>query len=204
MKTHYIAVYGTEEEHGEYTPNRWDTSPAKYITDILCRKLVNRLGLKTHKNNPQTIQIKVHKLQIIEDKRSNHKENNSNSGYFRIVRQPAGTYNIDLPHELMTKEEYETELQKTLNQIPPEFWPFITNTSYQRGHSAGYEETLSIAQEMTADLQPCASNYIMLGAKNIVATIQPNNGPYLKNVDKELIKNAVMDLTRCVLPWQPR
>lgn len=142
-KDQYVAVIGSEEEFGEFDPiirnrdHEWEKKS-------LCEQLVRRLGLKTARKDPKKIKVSVFRLEIVKGK---------------LERRGAGNYDIDLPLERMTADEYNAEMEEELKDIPEEFRPYVSNESYDRGHSAGYEEVLGIAKEMIHNLRPCIENY---------------------------------------------
>lgn len=138
-KDQYVAVIGSEEEFGEFDPvirNR----DHEFEKRQLCSSLVRRLGLSTPRKEPKKIKVAVFSLAIVKGK---------------MERRSAGTYDIDLPVERMTSDEYNAEMDETLAEIPEEFKAFVRDSAYERGHSAGYEEVVSIAQEMVYGLKPC-------------------------------------------------
>lgn len=59
----------------------------------------------------------------------------------------------------MTGDEYSAKLEKALEGLPPEFAQFVRGNAYERGHSAGYEEVLGIAQSLASDLKPVIEQY---------------------------------------------
>ena len=142
-KDHYVAVFGNEEEFGEFDPvvlsrdHEWEKKN-------LCQQLVRRLGLTTARKYPKKIKVFVFRLEIIKGK---------------LERRGRQAYDIDLPLERMTADEYNADMEEELKDIPEEFRSYVSNESYDRGHSAGYEEVLSIAKEMIYNLKPCIENY---------------------------------------------
>lgn len=142
-KDQYVAVIGNEEEFGEFDPvvrsrgHEWEKKK-------LCEQLVRRLGLKTARKDPKKIKVFVSRLVIINGK---------------LERREHQAYDIDLPLERMTADEYNVEMEEELKDIPEEFRSYVSQESHERGHSAGYEEVLSIAKEMIYNLKPCIENY---------------------------------------------
>lgn len=143
-KNQYVAVFGSEEEFGEFDPvvahNRDNEAAIWSEKKNLCQQLVRRLGLKTSRKEPKTVKVSVFSLHIIKGK---------------LERRGAGNFDIDLPLERMTSDEYNAEMDETLAEIPEEFRSFVRESSYERGHSAGYEQVVSIAHEMVFGLKPC-------------------------------------------------
>ena len=137
-KDQYVAVIGSEEEFGEFEIDR--RSDHEFEKKQLCSNLVRRLGLSTPRKEPKKIKVSVFSLAIVKGK---------------LERRNAGSYEIDLPLHRMTADEYNAELKETLEEIPEEFRPYVSQEAYERGHSAGYEEVLGIAQEMIHNLKPC-------------------------------------------------
>ena len=137
-KDQYVAVIGSEEEFGEF--NIDSKADHEFEKKQLCSNLVRRLGLSTPRKEPKKIKVSVFSLAIVKGK---------------LERRNAGSYEIDLPLRRMTADEYNAELKETLEEIPEEFRPYVSQEAYERGHSAGYEEVLGIAQEMIHNLKPC-------------------------------------------------
>lgn len=59
----------------------------------------------------------------------------------------------------MDGQEYDARMQELLAEIPEEFRTFVSAQAYDRGHSAGYEEVLGIAQGIVFELVPSISKY---------------------------------------------
>lgn len=77
----------------------------------------------------------------------------------KIARKPLGKYHHYFPVRRLTSSEYEVKLNAILNEIPNSFNSFVRNQSWERGHSAGYEEVLMIAKEIVGELSPAVQAY---------------------------------------------
>jgi len=53
----------------------------------------------------------------------------------------------------MTEEEYQKEQEEILAGIPQEFKGPLSYMAYERGHSAGNEESIGILRELVSDLR---------------------------------------------------
>lgn len=105
---------------------------------------VYQSGIKAPRNNPRAVTVRVNKLEIEKGK---------------LVRKYISEYVIDVPLERMNESDFENEMGKLLDGLPPEFHPFIRTVSWDDGHSAGFEEVVSIATRLTEELKPCIYNY---------------------------------------------
>ena len=107
-------------------------------------KAVRTHGTTTNRKNPVNVKVKIDKLVLVKGK---------------VQRIHYTGIDVPAPFAPMTEKEFQEELDKELSQIPTEFHPFINKQSWDRGHSAGYEEVLNIAQEMTYELKPCVAKF---------------------------------------------
>ena len=63
----------------------------------------------------------------------------------------------------LTNEQYEKlalERVELLEQVPVEFRSILSEMAYDRGHSAGEDEVVSILRSLVADLKPAIENFI--------------------------------------------
>lgn len=110
----------------------------------LCEDAARRYDYKTSRRNPKEITCDVHKLVV---------ENGN------ITQQPYTKIAIVPQTEELTRFEFEKEFNELVKQLPKAFHSFVEQESYDRGHSAGYEEVLSIAQDLVAGLKPAIAQY---------------------------------------------
>lgn len=54
---------------------------------------------------------------------------------------------------------FRLELLELVSELPDEFKEYVEKVSYERGHSAGYDEVLSIAKGMVYDLKLVVDKY---------------------------------------------
>ena len=59
----------------------------------------------------------------------------------------------------MQHEEYEEILAGLLKKVPPEFAALLEEWAYDRGHSAGREEVLSILKDLVTGISPVIEEY---------------------------------------------
>jgi hypothetical protein len=59
----------------------------------------------------------------------------------------------------MTEKEYTDKLDNILSSLPLEFRSYVSYAAWDRGHSAGYENVLGIAEGMAYDLQEPINNF---------------------------------------------
>lgn len=134
MKEYYVAVLGDQEEYGDFD------SRDGWRLERLAEQLVRRLKLTTSRKCPQQVSVTVFRLRTKDGKLDRHK---------------IQTFNIMPYIESITNDEFNQELAEALEGIPDEFKTFVNQSSYDRGHSAGMEEVLNIANELVSELSPC-------------------------------------------------
>lgn len=59
----------------------------------------------------------------------------------------------------MTAEEYHAAMLDAVSGLPKEFAAFVEGESSERGHGAGYEEIVSIAEELAEKLRNVIHDY---------------------------------------------
>lgn len=134
----YVAVVhnnvnGTDAIHEYYADNEpYDNTPT------ICQKAVVDSGYTTPRGNPTTVKVILYRLNIEKGK---------------LVRNQVVTHQVSLPFASLTSEQYNAELDKILDSVPEAFRRFISSSAYERGHSAGYEEVLMIAQGLATELE---------------------------------------------------
>ena len=67
---------------------------------------------------------------------------------------------ITLPRRSMTVEDYVAEMDDILGDLPEEFAGFVSSQAYDRGHSSGYEECISIAKDLADSIGKVLSAYL--------------------------------------------
>ena len=145
-KRNYVAVLpnGTEsnhEIHWDTNNTRWNDGKVKGIAD----DAVRNAGLTTPRNQePTTIKVKVHRLTI--DKGT-------------LKREHPSTFDVTPPLARMTDDDYTRELAEALDGLPIEFAEFVSAKAYDDGHSAGYEEVVSLARGMAYNLKKAVETY---------------------------------------------
>ncbi len=110
----------------------------------VCEQAVRKAGLTTPRANPQKVKVGLFRLEIKEGK---------------LERRPCGTKEVMPYLERMTEDEYATEMMDILGPLPEAFRQFVRSQAYDRGHSAGYEEVISIASDLASELLPCCKEY---------------------------------------------
>ena len=56
-------------------------------------------------------------------------------------------------------DKYDAVMTETVAKLPPAFRTYVRNSAYQRGHSAGYDEVISIARGMVYELAVAIEQY---------------------------------------------
>lgn len=59
----------------------------------------------------------------------------------------------------MTEEEFTLKQELLLVELPDQFRNFVVQKAWQDGHSCGYDEVLSIVQNLVAGLVPAVETY---------------------------------------------
>lgn len=138
-KDQYVAVLPDGNEHFcESIPTTTQKEKS------MCAEAVRAYGLKTSRKNPVDVIVKLYRLVI-------------NKG--KLERQFCGTYHIQPDFERMTQAEYDSEMIDILKHVPVEFHGYVYGEAYDRGHSSGMEECVSIASSIVDNLLPCIKNY---------------------------------------------
>lgn len=101
---------------------------------------VQKSGLKSSRQIPQTVVVEVYSQRI---------EKGEIVNTLQCSREQA------LPYGPLTRLEFEDEMGKILAQFPSEFQEYVRSQSWNRGHSAGYEEVITYAEGFIDELLPC-------------------------------------------------
>ncbi len=114
------------------------------VHEYLLRKFVSKFYTKKYNEGYVTIPVKVYKVQVIN---------------FEVKLQFSHVIDVEPFSAPMTADDYLTELEKLLFEIPKEFRDFVNAQAYDRGHSSGYEECYNIAQDLVSALKDPIKNY---------------------------------------------
>lgn len=143
-KKNFVAVLpdGTEhfEELSMFSPRGW----SHHDYERVCENAVRNARLTTPRNNPDCVKVDLFVVSI---------QNGS------LNRHKVGNYSITPPLERMTDSDFNAEMRDILGEIPEEFHSYVSSESWDRGHSAGYEECVSIARSIVFSLKPCIESY---------------------------------------------
>lgn len=93
---------------------------------------------------PRIVPVEVYKLEIQHGRQS------------RVLQ---GVYSATVPPCPMDQSEYDVRLTVILAELPEAFRGWAASEAYSRGYSGGYEEVLSIAEDMVSNLKCCLRNY---------------------------------------------
>jgi hypothetical protein len=135
----YVVVFADKSEYFQTISPQMPTR-----NQAICEDAVRAKRLTTTRKNPQKVMVELFTVE-------------ANGGELR--RHKVGDYEVMPCLEPMNHEEYEEELTKAIEDLPPEFREYARQTSWERGHSAGYEEVVSIASGVTYDLLPHIQQY---------------------------------------------
>jgi hypothetical protein len=109
-----------------------------------CQEAVRFWQLTTPRAEPQQVRVQLFRLKIVKG---------------QIARQTISTYTVTPPLERMTADEYSAEMDEILAALPGPFRAYVGSEAYERGHSAGYEEVVGIAQAMADALKQPIADY---------------------------------------------
>lgn len=112
---------------------------------------VFHFGIKSPRSNPIDIKVKIYRLDVKKGK---------------LERTLYGSVDVRPCLEPMTQQEFDTEIESVVSEIPAEFHNFIKSYAWMEGHSSGFENVLCIASELVARLADPIKAY----EKNIVAS----------------------------------
>lgn len=150
-KRSYVVVFPDGFEHFSEIQYHPESFNAKRI----CEDAVRARKITTSRTNPQKVAVQLFGLEI-------------NKG--ELTRRLVINCEVFPALERMTGDEYNEELQTALDDLPEEFQEFVRSTAWDRGHSAGYEEVVLIAQNIASDLRPYVERY----QKRILKALVPN------------------------------
>lgn len=137
-----VAVINGKDYPAEFNIRESDPKPPYY--QRAAEDAIRKAGITCPRKNPMQMGVEVFVLKIKGTE---------------LVRERAGKILVTPPMERMTVDEYNEERNTLLAEIPIEFHGFIGTETWDRGHSAGYEEVINIMQEMVYNLKPCIQNY---------------------------------------------
>ena len=66
---------------------------------------------------------------------------------------------VSAPRQRMNSEDFTKKMDEILAEIPTAFREFVSSQAWDRGHSSGFEEVCSIAQDLTDSLKPAIKAY---------------------------------------------
>jgi hypothetical protein len=142
IKINHLGVLpdGTEIAIEEAVHSRFGARDSQDI----CNEIVRKSGLTTPRNDPQAVAVQLFRLEIAGAK---------------IVQRLRGTYQVMPPRAAATADDYDTEMEQALCDLPDEFKSFVSSQAWQRGHSAGHDEVVGIANELAGDIRPAILAY---------------------------------------------
>jgi hypothetical protein len=144
-KQNYVAVLPDGREHFEEMQpfsRKLGTTESDYRQ--VCFNAVRAAELTTPRHAPEAVIVELFSLHISQGK---------------LVRCLVGRFSTMPDLERMTADEHRLELQSILQHIPAAFHSYISEQSYDAGHSSGYEECINIARAIAAALAPAIENY---------------------------------------------
>lgn len=113
--------------------------------DQFGRDLLKKAGISNEPDDHST----THQISFYEMKPKNDK----------MERVLYRTLNIVPWTRQRTEAEFEQQLTTVVSELPEEFQLYIRSESWDRGHASGYDEVLSYARGMVAELKPAIQQY---------------------------------------------
>lgn len=139
----FIAVMPNGYEHwGEFSGANLEDE--RSFKQNLAQAAVYRSGLTCDRNKPINIQVDIRKLVV-----QNHVPAKVHDSRFFV----------DLPFRRMNEKEFEEAMQEALKDLPEEFAGFVSSKAWDDGHSAGYEEVVNLATDMSHSLGEAFKKY---------------------------------------------
>lgn len=157
MSTPYVVVLGQHEVFGEVRGEHI----RNFDVQSEVRQVLELDGRTASRRKPESVSIEVFRLVV-------------RSG--KLVRQLAMRLDERLPVARLTEHEYESEMTVLLADLPESFRLFVRRQAWEDGHSSGYEEVISIAQDLASGLQPAIEQYrksLLAGAEDRQADARP-------------------------------
>lgn len=105
--------------------------------DDFAEKAVRSFGIKNFRSDPIQVMVKIYRI--------SSKNGKASRLFVRYVK-----VNPDL--ERMTQQEFDTEMESVVSEVPTEFHDFIKAYAWMEGHSSGRENVVSIASELVTRL----------------------------------------------------
>lgn len=139
-KRTYVVVFPDKQEHFSEIMYH----PESFSPKRICEDAVRAKKLTTSRKNPQQVVVDLFWIEIVQGEQK---------------RRSVGTFEVTPLLDTMNSEEYALELNEAVGDLPPEFQDFVKQSSWDRGHSAGFEEVVSIAKDMTFDLRKFVERY---------------------------------------------
>lgn len=127
-KRKYVGVFPDGSEHAfevEFDPKRSQFFSVAFRSAV--ERIVRDSPVRTKRANPQEIEVRCFELMIVGTK---------------LESRVAGVHRVMPYLEPMTEEEFNTEQEELLKDIPEEFHPNLRTEAWDRGHSAGMEEVI--------------------------------------------------------------
>lgn len=105
---------------------------------------VRKAKLTTSRKNPVEVTVQVYQIAAKDGE---------------LTRRSIGEIVVMPTLERMTQEEYTEEMESILSDLPEEFRLFVSQQSWEEGHSAGYEEVVNYAQDYAYSLASAIKAY---------------------------------------------
>jgi len=138
----FVAIFNKTEVHFEADVNASDWSSDSVKGQV--QSIINNSGLKTSRQNPQTIRVEIHKLTI--------KDGKLTKNFFTNI-------DIQPPIARMTTDEFQEEKKRILSEIPEVFHYAFNSLADGDVHGGGCEEVISALSGLSHYLTPCIAEF---------------------------------------------
>lgn len=148
MKALYVMVL---PDNTEYFFEHDAKTSVGFCAQNHLQMLVRTRGLTAPRSSPRTLTAALYAIKA--------------DGQGTLQRSQRSPVTVHIPFAPLTDEEFAKEQDKLLASIPREFASLLSQQAYDRGHSCGHEEVLSILQGLVADFKPAIEAYTCRAVK---------------------------------------
>lgn len=109
-----------------------------------CQTALRKSTVRTSYHHPVSSPVTLYRIDLVKGQAS---------------RKAVKTFRIMPQSVRLTDAEFGEEMKSILSKLPEEFRSYVSSSSWDRGHSAGYEEVIGIAREEAQNLAKCLEDY---------------------------------------------
>jgi len=139
-KTYAAVVFDGSREY----PAFYGECDKFHTVEELAMSAIRNYKITTPRRSPCPISVKISVVEV---------KNNA------LMHRQHTVLKLTPPLSAMTEEEYGSECEEVLTDVPIEFHAVLRDMAYDRGHSSGREEVVSILDELVSKLSPAIKEY---------------------------------------------